>query len=78
MLGGGHPQGTPECDLVHDVSTQMTSVSSFSKCKGNPWQHGFCDSGTQGWTASCCRDEIEQSASITTHPSLRQSLQNAR
>ena len=44
----------PQCDWVHHVSTiysggWSTRVRSFSKCTGNPWQHGFCDFVMQGW-----------------------------
>ena len=54
MAQGGHPQGpplrlsSPRIDhiLRRNWSTQ---VRSFSKCTGNPWQHGFCNFGMQGW-----------------------------
>ena len=38
----GPGRGPPSCN-----------ISSFSKSKGKPWQLGFCDSETQGWSGVC-------------------------
>ena len=49
-----HPQGAPNVRSQHINHilrwSWSTWVSSLGKCKENPWQLGFCDFGTQGWT----------------------------
>ena len=77
MAQGGHPQGPPlrlsSPRIDHILRRNWsTRVRSFSKCTGNPWQHGFCNFGMQG----CHSVAAEQSALCSHLSSAMQASQS--
>ena len=87
MVQGEHPQGAPSVTefATHQPYTQVKLVNlgmHFRKRKGNLGSMALesllrlWDTGVDSILYS--RDEIGWLTSIITHPSLRQSLQNAR